>query len=66
MARILDWKRSEDTRDIVHVIVQALAEGRLVLAPSETTYWLLASALSERASDALMKFQDRFQERNPC
>ncbi len=52
MVRILDWKRSEDTRDIVHVVVQALAEEKLVLLPSETTYLLLASALSASAVEA--------------
>ena len=58
MVRILDWKRSDDTRDIVHVVVQALAEERLVLLPSETTYLLLASALSAKAVDALVDFLD--------
>ncbi len=65
MVRILDWKRSEDTRDIVHVVVQALVEGKLVLLPSETTYLLLASGLSERASLALTNFPGRLQDRQP-
>lgn len=65
MVRILDWKRSDDSRDIVHVVVQALAEEKLVLLPSETTYLLLASALSTNAVDALMKFPGRMTERRP-
>ena len=65
MVRILDWKRSDDTRDIVHVVVQALAEEKLVLLPSETTYLLLASALSANAVEALMKFPGRMTQRRP-
>ncbi len=65
MVRILDWKRSDDSRDIVHVVVQALAEEKLVLLPSETTYLLLASALSTKAVDALMKFPGRMPQRRP-
>ncbi len=65
MVRILDWKRSDDSRDIVHVVVQALAEEKLVLLPSETTYLLLASALSPAAVDALVKFPGRMTERRP-
>ncbi|MCC6507991.1 MAG: Sua5/YciO/YrdC/YwlC family protein, partial [Pirellulaceae bacterium] len=65
MVRILDWKRSEDTRDIVHVVVQALVEGRLVLVPSETSYLLLASGLSVPAVEALMQFPGRLLDRRP-
>ena len=65
MVRILDWKRSDDTRDIVHVVVQALAEEKLVLLPSETSYLLLASALSAQAVDGLMKFPGRLSSRRP-
>lgn len=66
MVRILDWKRSEDSRDIVHVVVQALVEERLVLVPSETTYLLLASGLSEKAVEQLMAFPGRLAGRRPC
>lgn len=65
MVRILDWKRSEDTRDIVHVVVQALVEGRLVLVPSETTYFLVGSGLCEQATQRLMDFSGRFTARRP-
>jgi len=65
MVRILDWKRSEDTRDIVHVVVQALAEGRLVLVPSETTYLLLASGLCEQAVQRLSSFPGAMTDRSP-
>ncbi|MFO1066456.1 MAG: Sua5/YciO/YrdC/YwlC family protein, partial [Pirellulales bacterium] len=59
MVRILDWKRSEDPRDVVHVVVQALAEGRLVLLPTETSYLLAAGGLNESAVQRLMQFPGR-------
>lgn len=65
MVRILDWKRSEDTRDIVHVVVQALVEGRLALVPSETTYLLVGSGLCEQAIERMMSFPGRWTERQP-
>lgn len=39
-----DWRGSDDRRDLVHQTVQHLAEGRLVLFPTETDYVLGASA----------------------
>lgn len=45
MASTLDWKNSEDPRDIVHIVVQALVEGRLVALPAETAYHVIASGL---------------------
>jgi protein-tyrosine-phosphatase/tRNA A37 threonylcarbamoyladenosine synthetase subunit TsaC/SUA5/YrdC len=65
MVRILDWKRSEDPRDIVHVVVQALAEGELVLLPTETTYYVAASALHAEAVQRMMSFPGRDAERPP-
>lgn len=65
MVRMLDWKRSEDTRDIVHVVVQALVESRLVLVPSETTYLLIGSGLSSKAVQLMMDFPGRMKNRMP-
>jgi protein-tyrosine phosphatase len=47
------------------VVVQALAEERLVLLPSETSYVLLASALSTKAVHDLMNFPQRMAQRRP-
>lgn len=47
MHSTLDWKSSEDTRDIVHIVVQALVEGRKVALPVETAYHAVASGLNE-------------------
>ncbi|GIW98143.1 MAG: protein-tyrosine-phosphatase [Pirellulaceae bacterium] len=49
MTKIFDWKNSEDARDIVHLVVQALVEARLVVLPTETGYHVFASALQPEA-----------------
>lgn len=48
MLSTLDWKNSEDARDIVHIVVQALVEGRMVALPADTGYHLVASGLREQ------------------
>jgi protein-tyrosine-phosphatase/tRNA A37 threonylcarbamoyladenosine synthetase subunit TsaC/SUA5/YrdC len=50
---LIDLRRTEDFRDVVHRAVQALAEGRPVAFPTETDYVLAASARSARAAEAL-------------
>ena len=35
---VIDLRRTEDARDVVHRAVQALAEGRTVAFPTETDY----------------------------
>ena len=46
---VIDIRSADDSRDVVHRAVQALAEGKLVALPTETVYGLAASALSESA-----------------
>jgi protein-tyrosine-phosphatase/tRNA A37 threonylcarbamoyladenosine synthetase subunit TsaC/SUA5/YrdC len=53
MTKILDWRRSDDPRDVVHLAVQALVEGHIVAVPTETCYVLVASALQEVAVRSL-------------
>ncbi len=55
MTKILDWRRSDDPRDLVHLAVQAIAEGHVVAVPTETCYLLVASALQASAVDQLTK-----------
>ncbi len=55
MTHILDWKRAEDPRDVVHLAVQALAEGHLVALPTETQYGIAASGLQVKAAESLAK-----------
>jgi protein-tyrosine phosphatase len=49
---VIDLRRTEDARDVVHRAVQALAEGRSVAFPTETDYVIAAHA---RDSDAVAK-----------
>jgi protein-tyrosine phosphatase len=41
---VIDLRRTDDARDVVHRAVQALAEGRAVAFPTETDYVVAASA----------------------
>ncbi len=66
MPRILEWKNSEDPRDLVHVTVQSLVEGRLVAVPAETAYHVLASGLNPTAVQQLMQLPGRAGDRSPC
>jgi protein-tyrosine phosphatase len=50
---VIDLRSAEDSRDVVHRTVQALAEGQLVALPTETVYCLAASALSQQAVERL-------------
>lgn len=65
MAKVLDWKESEDKRDIVHIIVQALVEGNLVALPAETAYHVFASALKPEAVEALVGLAQSQNSRTP-
>jgi protein-tyrosine phosphatase len=56
---VIDLKKSDDTRDVVHRAVQALAEGKLVIVPTETVYGLAASALNPQAVEKLWKLKHR-------
>jgi len=59
MTKILDWKKSDDPRDIVHLAVQALAEGHVVALPSNYSYLLVASGLNPNAVDRLYQSSKR-------
>ena len=50
---VIDVKQTDDPRDVVHLAVQALVEGKLVAFPSETVYILAASALNPTAVQRL-------------
>jgi protein-tyrosine phosphatase len=49
---VIDLRRSDDARDVVHRAVQALAEGRTVAFPTETDYVIAAAA---RRSAAIVR-----------
>jgi protein-tyrosine-phosphatase/tRNA A37 threonylcarbamoyladenosine synthetase subunit TsaC/SUA5/YrdC len=56
MTKILDWKKSDDPRDVVHLAVQALAEGHIVALPSSSSYILVASGLKHVSIETLASF----------
>lgn len=43
---VINLRKTEDRRDVIHRAVQALSEGQLVVFPTETVYGLAASARS--------------------
>ena len=51
---VIDVRSAEDSRDVVHRAVQALAEGKIVALPTETVYGLAVSALDEQALARLL------------
>jgi protein-tyrosine-phosphatase/tRNA A37 threonylcarbamoyladenosine synthetase subunit TsaC/SUA5/YrdC len=53
---VIDLRRSEDVRDVVHRAVQALAEGRPVAFPTETDYVIASSARIPAAAELLRRF----------
>ncbi|HVU90062.1 MAG TPA: L-threonylcarbamoyladenylate synthase [Pirellulales bacterium] len=60
---VLDLRSAEDSRDVVHRAVQALAEGKIVAFPTETVYGLAASALCESAVHKLITAKHRDPKR---
>jgi len=56
---VIDVKTAEDSRDVVHRAVQALAEGSLVAFPTETVYGLAASARDDQAVTRLIEAKGR-------
>jgi len=56
---VIDVRKADDVRDVVHRAVQALAEGRLVVVPTETVYGVGALALNEEAVSRLRAVKSR-------
>lgn len=53
--QVIDLRRTDDPRDVVHRAVQALAEGRLVAFPTETDYVVAATARESTATFRLLE-----------
>jgi len=49
---VINLRKADDSRDVIHRAVQTLAEGKLVVFPTETVYGLAASA---RRADAVRR-----------
>ncbi len=56
---VVDIRKADDARDLVHRAVQALAEGRLVVFPTETVYGVAASALCPDAVRRMAELKGR-------
>ena len=52
---VIDLRRTDDARDVVHRAVQSLAEGLTVVFPTETDYVVAASARSAEAVGELAR-----------
>ena len=59
MPKIVDISAAEDPRDVVHEIVQTLAEGELAGLPTETGYVVAAHALQAVAVERLARVRQR-------
>lgn len=57
MATVLDLRRADDPRDIVHRTVESLARGQVVAIPTETIYGLAADALNPIAVARLVEIK---------
>lgn len=53
MPRIVDFRSADEPRDVVHQIVQTLAEGKLVGLPTETGYVAAAHPLDPAGAEKL-------------
>jgi protein-tyrosine phosphatase len=58
-ALVIDLRKAEDWRDVVHQTVQSLVEGKIVAFPTETVYGLAASAMDERFVERLIAVKGR-------
>jgi tRNA threonylcarbamoyl adenosine modification protein (Sua5/YciO/YrdC/YwlC family) len=56
---VIDLRKTDDTRDVVHRAVQNLAEGKLVVFPTETVYGLGASARSAEGVERIFAAKGR-------
>ena len=59
MAYSIDWKSADDRRDLVHLAVQSVAEGQLVILPTETSYILACSPLHPIAVEQLLQLHQQ-------
>jgi len=59
---VIDLRRTEDRRDVVHRAVQALAEGRAVAFPTETNYVVATAARVVSGVRSLLELTPRHPE----
>jgi protein-tyrosine phosphatase len=56
---VLDLRASDDPRDLVHRVVERLAQGGIVALPTETVYGVAASVLAPEAVERLVEIKGR-------
>ena len=61
MPKIVDFQSADEPRDVVHQIVQTLAEGKLVGLPTETGYVAAAHPLHSAGPERLAALRERLQ-----
>ena len=59
---VIDLRQTDDSRDVVHRAVQTLAEGGLVVFPTETVYGIGASARNTSGIQKLTNVKERSQD----
>jgi protein-tyrosine phosphatase len=57
--KIVDYHAADDPRDLIHQIVQGLAEGEVIGLPTETGYVAAAHALQTPAGERLARIRER-------
>lgn len=57
MTKVLDWRRGNDPRQVVHQAARVLAEGQLVAFPTESVYAVAVSALMPEAVERLAQWK---------
>ena len=58
-AQVIDVQKANDARDVIHLAVQTLAEGKLIAFPTETVYGIAANARDAGAVDKLLNVKSR-------
>lgn len=56
---VIDLKNTDDPNDAIHLAVEYLAAGKIIVIPTETVYGIAASALSESAAERLREIKKR-------
>src|SRR5262249_18665947 len=59
---VINLRKADDSRDVVHRAVQTLAEGKLVVFPTETVYGLAASARRKDGVERIFAAKGRSQD----
>jgi tRNA threonylcarbamoyl adenosine modification protein (Sua5/YciO/YrdC/YwlC family) len=59
---VINLRKADDSRDVVHRAVQTLAEGKLVVFPTETVYGLAASARRDDGVRRLFEAKGRAED----